>query len=96
MQNMLPPELMDSSLKLSTNAGEVVAVFAETGETVDCVMASKASMDRFAKNTGKGAGAKRALDPFDDTLNSEPKKGTPEWDKKYPNGKYEGADYHRE
>ncbi|MBP6869900.1 hypothetical protein KBC04_03395 [Candidatus Babeliales bacterium] len=29
-------------------------------------------------------------------INFEPKKGTPEWDKKYPNGKYRPSDKHHE
>ncbi|MBP6869774.1 hypothetical protein KBC04_02745 [Candidatus Babeliales bacterium] len=76
MQNMLPPELMDSSLKLSTNAGEVVAVFAETGETVSSVAAAAQAAERITQIAGNVTRAKDLLDGLKDLLQPDPEKLT--------------------
>ncbi|MBP6869772.1 hypothetical protein KBC04_02735 [Candidatus Babeliales bacterium] len=76
MQNMLPPELMNSSLKFSTNAGEVVAVFAETGETVGSVAAAAQAAERITQIAGNVTRAKDLLDELKDLLQPDPDKLT--------------------
>jgi len=102
-KDMLPPDLMDKPLNFATQAGELIATIESTGESVGEIVASR--LDNFSdkqqgliKKLAQAHNAKnKAQKSFGDAGKQkvEPKKGTPEWNKEYPNGKYNGDNYHK-
>jgi len=110
LNNLLPPSVQNSPIQYIVKPdGSVIAAIEEVAAGKILIPDSGALLDPVGmlgqsgnlfnqKKDGnkKPSGGKQPEAKGKPVAESEPAKGTDAWNKKHPNGTYEGADYHKE